>query len=501
MKRNRSILQPDSIDLTRPHLQREGLLRQVEATARERQHVIVGGPPATGKSSLLELLRQKMEKAGDKVVSIDIVNTSTAPDDIFNVLKSHGVTSNRDETVQAFQARDHGVWLLIDEAQNGYSARFEPVWSFLFKSIVKYGLKDKLFVVVASTYDETLGVSPVHFNAHPHISPHITGEEARTLYKLHTQEWQGGMTNWSSFCDTLLSLSWIVHHNVAGGADASSSSRFHIGVVIAGIYLLQSNFKRPAYTENDAMHSLRSTVMISNLDRCFAKPRQLPDDVKAAIVDNLMGGIRSNPILSSDQAFPFVRRGLLNEYGGFSCLAANWYYNAYFFPGRATSAPATLDSLVIGAVEAMSQLRLQRSRDQGNFPKEAAFQQLFNEEMNKLLPPKNSVLPELNTKATQNGKVVSGELDFYVNSELKWALELLKEGIGIGQHLARFHPATGKYREVDTNQYLVVDLRGPRSKNPVTADPNRCTFYFEDDFSSCICKMRNEPEKVLQLQP
>ena len=146
-----AILQPDSIDLTRPHLQREGLLRQVEALARARQYVIVGGPPATGKSSLLELLRQKMEKAGDKVVSIDIVNTPSAPDDIFDVLKSHGVTANRDETVQAFQARDRGLWLLIDEAQNGYSARFEPMWSFLFKSIVKYGLKDKLFIVVAST--------------------------------------------------------------------------------------------------------------------------------------------------------------------------------------------------------------------------------------------------------------------------------------------------------------------------------------------------------------
>ena len=313
------------------------------------------------------------------------------------------------------------------------------------------------------------------------------------------------MANWSSFCDTLLSLSWIIVHrsnkNVTGGGDASSSSRFHIGVVIAGIYLLQSNSKRPAYTENDAMHSLRSTVMISNLDRCFAKPRQLPDTAKAAIVDNLMGGIQSNPILSSDPAFPFVRRGLLNESGGFSCLAANWYYNAYFFPGRATSAPATLDALVIRAVESMSQLRLQRSRDQGNFPKEAALEQLFNEEMNKLLPPKNSVLPELNTKATQNSKVVSGELDFYVNSELKWALELLKEGIGIGRHVARFHPTTGKYREVDTNEYLVVDLCGPRGKSPVTADPNRCTFYFEEDFGSCICKMRNETEKVLRLQP
>lgn len=93
--------------------------------------------------------------------------------------------------------------------------------------------------------------------------------------------------------------------------------------------------------------------------------------------------------------------------------------------------------------------------------------------MNKLLP-KNSVLPELNTKATQNGKVVTGELDLYVNSELKWSIELLKEGIGIGQHLARFHQTKAKYREVETEQYLVVDLRGPRAAiRGVREDANR----------------------------
>ena len=54
---------------------------------------------------------------------------------------------------------------------------------------------------------------------------------------------------------------------------------------------------------------------------------------------------------------------------------------------------------------------------------------------------------------------MKGELDFYVNWQLKWAVELLKEGKEIGEHLNRFR--TGKYREVETAEYLVVDFRGP----------------------------------------
>ena len=47
-------------------------------------------------------------------------------------------------------------------------------------------MKGKLFAVVATTYDETLGVSPVHFRSYKHFSPHIIEEEARLLYDLHT---------------------------------------------------------------------------------------------------------------------------------------------------------------------------------------------------------------------------------------------------------------------------------------------------------------------------
>ena len=162
-------------------------------------------------------------------------------------------------------------------------------------------------------------------------------------------------------------------------------------------------------------------------------------------------------------------------------------------------APASLDSLVLDAVKTFSKRRLQASRNGTEFPKEAAFQQLFTEAANRFLPAWNSLTPELNTKAELNGKTVKGELDFYVNSQLKWAVELLKEGKDIGEHLNRFR--TGAYREVETSEYLVVDFRGPLTRS-VESHPNRCTFFFAEDFGSFKCKMRNDDvSQEFNLQP
>lgn len=493
-------LQIDSINLEEPHLARTEKVDEIVATVTEKHRVVIGGSPSTGKSSLLELLGKRVKDSGDETLQIDMVDNEDAAARFFTKLREkYSISEDRESTVSAFRQRTKKLWVLIDEAQNAYTPQFDGLWAFLFKTLVKYPMQGKLLIAVASTYDETLGPSPVYFEGIDHVSPHASQAEAANLYNLHTQHWNQ-MHSWGMFLDDLLSHSWM---DEGEQRMDEGESKFHFGVMMAGIFMLSSNCKRTSYTEEDAMSHLRSQIFVSKLDRCFTKPKTLPLNVKEAIFDSLMGASMSTaPVPSSDEAYQFVRRGLLNEYGGFSCLAAHRYYNTYFFPGRAITAPASLDNLVIEAFKSMSKHRLQASRDGGNFPKEAALQQLFNEEANRLLPPRHSLIPELNTKATKNGVLVTGELDFYVNAELKWSIELLKEGIGIGAHLARFHRTTGKYREVDTREYIVVDLRGPRTPGRgVNQDPNRCTFYFGEDFSVCICKMRLRPEFRFELQP
>ena len=94
---------------------------------------------------------------------------------------------------------------------------------------------------------------------------------------------------------------------------------------------------------------------------------------------------------------------------------------------------------------------------------------------------------------------VTGELDFYVNGKLKWCLELLRNGKGVGEHIGRFDLNNGKYRKVTMNDYIIVDCRGPKIGGGVKPSESRCTLYFAEDFKHCICQMRTKGTFRIEL--
>jgi hypothetical protein len=64
--------------------------------------------------------------------------------------------------------------------------------------------------------------------------------------------------------------------------------------------------------------------------------------------------------------------------------------------------------------------------------------------MMKLLPPRNSVCLVFNSFVQNPDKTwPSGELDFYIDVNLKYAIELLRRGHKIGKHVNRFDPPSG----------------------------------------------------------
>ena len=206
------------------------------------------------------------------------------------------------------------------------------------------------------------------------------------------------------------------------------------------------------FDEPKALSNLRSANFIDRLDRAF----RLPDDFHPAPRSLLDAVLAKSPaIQEGDSALsPLIRAGNLDSYGIFSGVASQWYYNRRCFPSRAEVTPESLDALVIQAVRRMSAKRLRDTLENG-FPKEATFQHLFNETMSTLLPLTNYIMPEMSTFAFDpSGKLVSGELDFYINGDLQWCLEILRLGDKIGEHLSRFDYEEGKYREVQTREYL-----------------------------------------------
>ena len=161
-------------------------------------------------------------------------------------------------------------------------------------------------------------------------------------------------------------------------------------------------------------------------------------------------------------------------------------------------APDNLRDLIIESVRTISAKRLRDAVQSGALPKEAAFQQLMNEAMSSQLPARYAIIPEYNTVAADSqdasAKPVTGELDFYVNSDKQWCIEMLRAGKGVGEHLDRFKSTPdnngkkGKYRKVLRKEHYVIDCRGPKLQGAL--EDNKCTIYFEEDFSSCVCEMK-----------
>ena len=99
-----------------------------------------------------------------------------------------------------------------------------------------------------------------------------------------------------------------------------------------------------------------------------------------------------------------------------------------------------------------------------------------------------------------NNTTIDREIDFYLNGSLRWGIELLVNGDGIGEHMAQF-AANGKYAALAVKDYAIVDLRCNLDGivTNVIRKPERITVFFKvGDFSSCRCifGLDEDPELI-----
>jgi hypothetical protein len=191
----------------------------------------------------------------------------------------------------------------------------------------------------------------------------------------------------------------------------------------------------------------------------------------------------------------------------FSSPLALKYYLNHFFPKRSLTNPVSIHSLVSAVIKSMSASVLQQSIVNG-FPKEATFQHLFMGGLTRFTKPYCAVCPELakvfpRPNEPEEDVRISGEIDFYLDGELRWGIELLINGDGIKEHISRFGPG-GKYYDLSLTDYVVVDIRGNATGETtnIQRDPHRITVFFKrGDFSSCKCifGMSEEPI-IIQLK-
>lgn len=491
-----AVYQNDGIDLQREHLKRQNSVSDIITLTRRRKHVVLGSPPAMGKTALLQLVKKELRKDDSVKVLHRCLSSVVTVETVKNRLEKLGLKDEEDSSSNSGRdSKDGGgyreIWILLDDAQNWYGEEYWGFWQLIVKHLPVVCSK-KFYFVVAATYDLSTHSSPVQFATLEHYrQTAIQEEEVDQLFRMHITDIR--LQNWELYLDSLKRLSKL------------GDDQYHIGVVLQGTCLLQDWNKHSGIVTKDeaaALSRLRTGDFTIKLKRCYAVPENLPEAGRTRIVDTILMPNRTTESQENDELLaPYVRAGILGRDGDFSCLAAMWFYNSCCFPGRTWSVPASIDDLITLSVEKLSASRMRNSL-QDDFPKEAAFQHFFNEAMSMNLTNTNFLIPELNTWATgENGEEISGELDFFINGQLQWCVELLRNGDKIGEHLARFEPRTGKYRNVQARDYLVVDCRPPKRGRGAQIAVDRCNLYFEDNFTKCRVQMRTKPEIIISLQP
>jgi len=490
--------------------------------------LVLGSPPATGKTSLLLLIADILEMDAQNQVELFVANPTDTPGTVLK--RFHQETGIDLADQSATQSRlnqklgdSRTLWLLLDDAQYLYG-NASSFWFPLVKHSQLWMPKNAR-CIIATTYSQSVGDSPAALKTLLHYPRDrsrcvtsvtedmtdddlsaddlarerlaLTEKEMESLWDLKSknQMW----SQWHSVKQALISLS--------GG---------HVGVMATGILFITLQLtKEPkgAKVESEVFAKLHGKEFSHFLERPFCEPFLFDVSERDEISKLMLCSLRGDEVditisrkagdeRQESTLFKLWKCGVLTTSATFTSPAARFFYYARLFPGRGPvlEYPRNLDDLVLACVKSLSMNSLQQARDGENFPKEGAFQQLFYQALCMALPAAIFIVSEMSTYVQDEttGDVQTGEINFFVNGNLNYKIELLREGKGIGEHLARFDTRTGKYRGLprssDATSILVIDLRGPRRKTPCDKDDIRCTVYFSDNFSSCEIQMRREEE-------
>ena len=108
----RAVLRSDGILLEREHLGRNAAVNEIIDLARSRQYVVLGSPPATGKTSLLQLVQKKLRSQGATVKRLPLTGFLTI-EEVKTKINQLGLSADEDDMKNVVN-----TWLLLDDAQD-----------------------------------------------------------------------------------------------------------------------------------------------------------------------------------------------------------------------------------------------------------------------------------------------------------------------------------------------------------------------------------------------
>jgi hypothetical protein len=485
----------DGIALGTEHLKRNELVAKLQNLVSSNSIVLLTSPAASGKSSLFKLYKAATENV--KVVGISFLSEKTP----FELLKAKGIDLEGENIKEELSQKN--VVFFLDDAQKKYCE--VSFWEALVKATGIW-IPEKIKFIISATHSLSGGnQSPVEFQSLPRLTRMdflLTDEEAYRFLELSQIGLPANIREHRILKDILVRDS--------GGL---------VGALRLAINSLKGAFhsyKNAPIQESLCLQYCLSLPFVENMARCFGSVHSYPsgEDFKRFLKNCLSDEKVPLKFLANQQDndtyLSLKKSGILvgppDANFGFSSQLAKRYYFRWIFPNRSETTPTTLRELIMNVIGNMSATILKNSTQCNDFPKEAVFQHLFMEGLASFTPPNCHICPELSkifpeTTNANTQQAIPGAIDFYLNSSLRWGIELLVNGGGIGEHINRFTPPDGKYTALAVSDFTVVDFRGNCTGQPtnIAKHSKRITVFFKkDDYSIANC-IFGEESNVVQI--
>ena len=89
----------DGIDLNRAHLMRENAVSSIIRLTRSNQYLVLGSPPAMGKTSLLQLVKKALRGQTDGIKVLHrVLTVTTQVADVIKRMEELGITQGDDSS-------------------------------------------------------------------------------------------------------------------------------------------------------------------------------------------------------------------------------------------------------------------------------------------------------------------------------------------------------------------------------------------------------------------
>jgi hypothetical protein len=459
-------LQSEGIDVnSNLTVKRDAKCNEVLTKLEDDYIVLVRAPPYSGKTAFASLLEKKAADLNNyewirKVTLIDDTKIDSVVETI-SELRKEGENTPKPRL------------LIIDEIQVSYDTQNNPKYDQIWK-FIKLVMQDRsinIRVLLLGSYGgkvnskcstpvaitATLGLSFIDFNVQEY-------DDLISRYNMHLQSEQFQINE---------KMKTALYGLTAG----------HPGLTTLALQKFTSDYLQSTFTHVSVQATIGETDFIEFLLGTFVKycrlsravnTSWLQDAAARRIVERtlLQGKIDTRSLTNCEYLIQFGVLAQTNDTEcSFSAPIVRSLIIEYLYGSKDVicehSSIDTLPKFIAKTVESFDHQQLKNSLSIGSDGN--IYERQFQMEFYRQAVPLARILAQNCYPDVGSVFDSDGYLDFYINSDLKWAIEITRNSSKIDEHLIRFSEE-GIYANIKPNKWIVlnfiqIDDRNVRSRN------------------------------------